>query len=155
MELGSKLKDLRIMLGLTQEELGNRCDLTKGYISQLESDSCSPSISTLEDILSALGTNLHEFFSEDNRKLIFKKDDYFIKEEDNYSITWLVPNSQSNDMEEFGYVLSGSVTLHFNDKKYNLKKGECCYYSSDKAHYLTNEGDKTAKILWVTTPPSF
>lgn len=162
MELGSKLKDLRIMLGLTQEELGNRCDLTKGYISQLESDSCSPSISTLEDILSALGTNLHEFFSEDKRKLIFKKDDYFVKEEDDYSITWLVPNSQSNDMEpilmelqpnsaidphmpheaeEFGYVLSGNVTLHFNDKKYNLKKGECFYYTSDKTHYLTNETD--------------
>ena len=32
--------------------------------SQLENDLTSPSISTLTDILAALGTNLHEFFKD-------------------------------------------------------------------------------------------
>ena len=36
MEIGSKIKDLRLKNGLTQEELADRCELTKGYISQLE-----------------------------------------------------------------------------------------------------------------------
>ena len=63
MTIGNKLKNLRNLCGLTQEELADRCDLTKGYISQLENDITSPSISTLTDILSALGSNLKNFFS--------------------------------------------------------------------------------------------
>ena len=34
-ELGSKLKEMRLKKNLTQEELADRCELTKGYISQL------------------------------------------------------------------------------------------------------------------------
>ena len=54
MEIGSKIKNLRRQNGLTQEELGDRCELSKGFISLLESDKTSPSMSTLEDILNAL-----------------------------------------------------------------------------------------------------
>ena len=54
MSIGIKIKQLRVMCQLTQEELADRCELTKGYISQLENDLTSPSISTLTDILSAL-----------------------------------------------------------------------------------------------------
>ena len=36
MDFGKKIKQLRTLLGLTQEELANRCELTKSYISQLE-----------------------------------------------------------------------------------------------------------------------
>ena len=58
MEIGSKIKLLRQQLNLSQAELADRCELTKGYISQLENDITTPSISTLCDILSALGTDL-------------------------------------------------------------------------------------------------
>ena len=62
MELGIKIKRLRLQKNLTQEELADRCELTKGYISQLENELTSPSIATLEDILKALGTTFAEFF---------------------------------------------------------------------------------------------
>ena len=42
---------------LTQEELADRCELTKGYISQLENDLTNPSIETLNDILVVLGSD--------------------------------------------------------------------------------------------------
>ena len=61
MIIGDKIKELRLQCDLTQEELANRCELTKGYISQLENDLTSPSIATLIDILSALGTTLKVF----------------------------------------------------------------------------------------------
>ena len=64
MEIGKKIKELRVMKGLTQEELADRSELSKGFISQLERDLTSPSISTLVDILQCLGTDLKEFFSE-------------------------------------------------------------------------------------------
>ena len=73
MEIGNKIKQLRLQCDLTQEELANRCELTKGYISQLENELTSPSIATLMDILSALGTNLKDFFSEEpEEKIVFK-----------------------------------------------------------------------------------
>lgn len=46
MEIGEKLRNLRVQKNLTQEELGERTDLTKGYISQLERDLSSPSMET-------------------------------------------------------------------------------------------------------------
>ena len=68
MDIGQKIKELRILRGLTQEELANRCELTKGYISQLENDVTEPSISTLEDILLSLGSSFSEFFSEEKEE---------------------------------------------------------------------------------------
>lgn len=62
--IGSKIRELRIKNGLTQEELANRSELSKGFISQVESEQTSPSIATLVDILECLGTNLRDFFSE-------------------------------------------------------------------------------------------
>ena len=69
MEIGQKIKFLRLQNGLTMEELADRCELSKGFISLLERDMTSPSISTLMDILEALGTNIADFFNEERRKM--------------------------------------------------------------------------------------
>ena len=58
MEIGIKIKEMRLKKQLTQEELADRCELTKGYISQIENDLTSPSIATLKDILQVLGSSL-------------------------------------------------------------------------------------------------
>lgn len=177
MKLGKKIKELRTLYNLTQEELANRTELTKGYISQIENDLTEPSISTLEDILKALGTNLGDFFSMQNsNQVVFKAGDYFDKEEDGYKITWLVPNAQKNEMEpilltiypfsetqvdyphegqEFGYVLEGELLLCIDNKKLKVKKGETFYYDSNKNHYLKNVKDKICKVIWVSSPPNF
>ena len=81
MKIGEKIKRLRIKNQLTQEELANRCELSKGFISQVERDLTSPSIATLMDILECLGTNIKDFFNEPvDEKIVFKKDDIFIRE---------------------------------------------------------------------------
>lgn len=36
MDIGNKIKELRILYGLTQQELADRLELSKGFISQLE-----------------------------------------------------------------------------------------------------------------------
>ena len=64
MQIGSKIKELRVLKGLTQEELADRAELSKGFISQLERDLTSPSIATLVDILQCLGTDLKTFFDD-------------------------------------------------------------------------------------------
>ncbi len=102
MDIGEKIKRMRIEKQLTQEELANRCELSKGFISQLENNLTSPSIATLIDILEILGTNLREFFNEiDDERICFTKDDMFETEDEDlkYTLKWLVPNSQKNEME--------------------------------------------------------
>ena len=49
-DIGDKIKRTRLKLGLTQEELAARTELSKGFISQLERNLTSPSIATLIDI---------------------------------------------------------------------------------------------------------
>ena len=60
--IGNKIKDLRNRNGLTQQELADRTELTKGFISQLERGQVSPSIVTLLDLIECLGTTASEFF---------------------------------------------------------------------------------------------
>ena len=50
MEIGDKIKSIRKKMGLTQEELADRSELTKGFISQLERNLNSPSVDTLADL---------------------------------------------------------------------------------------------------------
>ena len=78
MEIGEKIKRLRLKCGLTQEELADRAELSKGFISQLERDLASPSIATLSDVLECLGSTLSEFFGEkDVEKVTYSAEDMF------------------------------------------------------------------------------
>ena len=179
MQIGEKIKQLRIKTNLTQEELANRSELSKGFISQVERDLTSPSIATLVDILECLGTDLQNFFNEsDTDKIVFSKDDVFIqeKEEAGHKISWIIPNAQKNKMEPllisicksgksdtypahdgevFGYILSGNIILHLGKKQYKAKKGESFYYKANSSYYLENTASNEALVLWVSTPPNF
>lgn len=179
MGIGEKIKQLRLMNSLTQEELADRCELTKGFISQLERDLTSPSIATLIDILESLGTTLKEFFSDNTQeKIVFRKEDIFEKNDGvlGHTISWLVPNAQKNKMEpilirieaggsstrddshegeEFGYVLSGSISINLGGKVHRAKKGESFYFKSFAPHGITNTGKREALVLWVSSPPQF
>jgi len=176
MDIGLKIKNLRLIKNLTQEELADRCELTKGYISQLENDLTSPSIETLKDLLNALGTSFSKFFQDDETQVVFKKDEYIEKLTDNSKMLWLVPTSQKNSMEpivveldidgatendlphegeEFGFVLSGKIQLILGDKIYTVNKGETFYFVADKPHYLKNIAQTKSKVLWVSNPPNF
>lgn len=177
MDIGNRIKRLRLQLNLSQAELADRCELTKGYISQLENDLTSPSISTLCDILAALGTDLAEFFRrEDDERVVFSTEDFIEKRENGMLLKWIIPNAQKNEMEpilvellsgastsmdfphegeEFGYVLEGKICIGLGKNNYVCKKGETFYFTADKTHCITNNGKNIAKFLWVSTPPNF
>jgi transcriptional regulator with XRE-family HTH domain len=179
LKIGERLKRLRMINSLTQEELANRADLTKGYISQLENDTTSPSIATLKDILDIFGVSMQEFFSEvRDEEVVFGQDCRVQSTDDGdrVKVELLVPAAQNREMdpalvtlapgeemveqpfhegEEFGFVLLGKIQLKLDNKVYTLKKDECFYFSSDKRHSIKNLGKGPAKILWVVTPPTF
>ena len=179
MKIGHKIKELRIQKSLTQEELADRAELSKGFISQVERDLTSPSIATLVDILQVLGTDLNNFFSEEpEEQIVFREQDFFEKIDTELSnkIEWIIPNAQKNIMEpirltlqpggstypdvphegeEFGYVITGSISIHIGNKIYHAKKGESFYFSPVSSHFISAHSKTGATIIWVSTPPSF
>lgn len=178
-DIGINLKQLRLENGLTQEELANRCELTKGFISQIENNLTSPSISTLTDILEVLGSSLGEFFNDSEEEAyVFTTEDFYEKYDEDLrsKIKWIVPNAQKYEMEpiilelevngksnedeahsgeEFGYVLKGSIILRVGKKKYIVNEGNSFYYIANKSHYLENNQKDKSVVLWVSTPPMF
>jgi len=175
--IGDKVRQLRNQNGLTQQELADRTELTKGFISQLERGQSSASVSTLSDIVTCLGTNLSDFFKEEpEENLVFGEDDYFEKTDEISVTEWLVPSAQgmslepirvtlkpgavlpvdkAHEGEEFGYVLKGSVTLNYGDRQYQVNKGESFIYKCDHRHSLSCASKKEAVVLWISCPPSF
>jgi len=177
-KIGNKIKNLRNQNGLTQQELADRAEVTKGFISQVERGQTAPSVATLADIIECLGSNLADFFNEEEEsQIVFKPEDCFEKtdKEENRTV-WLVPNAQSkclepilmtlkprkalpfdkpHEGEEFGYVLEGTVRLTFGEHVHTLEKGDSFYYMANKRHRLEAMGRKEAKVLWISTPPSF
>ena len=149
MDIGKRMKELRIQYGLTQQELADRSELTKGFISQLERNQNTPSIGTL---LTKVNEDKHNI------------------------IEWVVPNAQKESMEpvrltlkaggssdimqphsgeEFGYLIKGTVKIYYGGKSHVLHAGESFYLKADKKHYIENPGSRDAVLIWVSTPPSF
>ncbi len=179
MDIGSEIKRLRLENELTQEELGDRCDLSKGFISQLERNLTSPSIATLITILNVLGTDLKQFFSESGEgNVVYKEEDVITTDnvEDGNTISWLVKDAQKNSMEpilcsissggilfdedayigeHFGYVLKGKLVLELGKKIYKVSKGETFYYKANDTHKIYNPYSGECKLLMVSSPPSF
>ncbi|MBE6016231.1 MAG: cupin domain-containing protein [Lachnospiraceae bacterium] len=176
--IGRKIRNLRQERNLTQQELADRTELTKGYISQLENGQVAPSVITLLDIIECLGSTPSEFFTETgNEPVVYSEGDFFEKiDDDGNSIQWIVPTAQKNSMEpllvelkpgnrlapdkphegeEFGFVISGRVKLHLGDDVFTAKAGESFYYNSGKNHWIENPYARPAKFIWVSTPPSF
>ena len=177
-QIGRKIRDLRNRNGLTQQELADRSELTKGFISQLERGQVSPSVVTLFDLIECLGCTPGEFFEDHlEEKVVFSEQEYFEKIDDaGNSRQWIVPSAQKYQMEpllvvvqphqslepdkphtgeEFGYVISGKLNVYLGDRVYHVKSGESFYYQTTQDHRIANPGSRPAKFLWISTPPEF
>lgn len=176
MRIGKKIKNLRLKKGLTQEELGERTDLSKGYISQLERELSSPSIDTFFNILEVLGCSPKQFFDEEEReqKVVYGEDDQtdYIDEDRGYEIQWLVPESNEKEMEPiritleengefkrfepslsetFAYVLSGRIMLSLGRKTYYANAGESIYFHASDEHQISNAYKGKSELILVAT----
>jgi len=176
LNIGQKIKALRLTSDLTQTELADRANLTKGFISQLENEQSSISVDSLADILDALGVSLPEFFSDEKEtSVVFSQDDRISVESKGASkFELLVPGSTNNMFdpimvelapgeeleacdphpgEQFGYVLNGTITLKLDGKGREVPNQHCFYFKADRKHQILNKGNAVARLLWVTAPP--
>ena len=178
MDIGKRIREIRLAHQLTQQELAVRAGVSKGFISLLESNKSSVSIETLSTVLAVLGEQLSSFFSSEARQsyVFGKKDRTQLTDQGCDKFELLIPGSTTMAMEpcrlvlapgqkmrphkphsgeEFGYVIRGRVSVTVGRRSAIAKAGESFSYKAQPEHSLQNPGRSPAELLFVTWPPQF
>jgi transcriptional regulator with XRE-family HTH domain len=178
MKIGARLRNLRLASNLTQEELAERADLAKSFISQLERDQTSVSLDSLLQILTVLNVRVSDFFRETAyEKVVHDQSERTALEDTGAeSFELLIPGGTNRKMEAalvrmqpgektypikpfqgeaFGYVLQGILTLTFDNESHTARGGDSFYFSGEREHVLANTGRRPVEFIWVTMPPIF
>src|ERR1700722_530871 len=64
-DVGAKLRSVRVAFGMSQRALARRAGVTNGLISLIEQNRVSPSVSSLKKVLDGVPMTLAEFFTLD------------------------------------------------------------------------------------------
>ena len=176
--LGSNLRNRRQALGLTLQDVADGANLTAGFISQLERNLTSPSISSLAAIARVLQSDLAEFFtipgSDSLTTRASQRKNYTLDETRtryerisssfrghvlNAVIVHEQPGYRSeairHEGEELFYVLTGSITVELDGKAVVLKAGDSIHFDSNEQHSTWNHTSEVASILMVVTMDVF
>jgi len=177
LNIGKKIRQLRLQKCLTLERIAHSTGFTKSYISMVERGKKSPPIASLSKIARALGVDIGSFFEQrkpedgfilvrkEDRKLVVRNGTLFgytyesiahkrkRKKMEPFIIT-MPPRRKDGPLfdhegEELFYVLEGRVEFLHNKKRYTLKEGDCIYFDSSLPHRGRSIGDKAAKALVV------
>ncbi len=174
-DIGTKIKELRTKIGMSQKELADRVDLTPSFISQLESNQITPSLNSFIQICNALGISLSDTLekkSEDIQWLI-KKEKIFsnllfreggvkgfgIIKNGTLSGTIIViePYAKvkgmavSSEGKKLLYVLKGDISVIVDGKGGTIRSGDSIYLKEDVISLLKNEGGDSAEILLLSS----
>ncbi|MFH0882602.1 MAG: XRE family transcriptional regulator [bacterium] len=175
-EIGQRIRKLRQAAEMTLRELAERADLTPGFISQLERGKVSISIDSLMMILDALNIHIADFFRPSLERFVFREQDQVhLEREGVKEFVALVLGAGNREMEpmrvhlapgekvglepfsgeQFGYVLSGRITVQFGKRNLKARRNDTFYASGDSDLTLENTSGREAVFLWITSPPYF
>jgi transcriptional regulator with XRE-family HTH domain len=179
-EIGQRLRQLRLRLGLSQREVARRAGVSNATISMIEADRVSPSISALKQILSALGGSLADFFGstdDERERVLFRADELTEIAGGAISFRQVGANLQghalqmlheryrpgaqsgkkmlSHQGEEAGLVIKGRLALEVDGRRYQLGPGDAYSFDSRKPHSFHNIGEPELVVVSACTPPSF
>lgn len=179
MQLGKKIRDLRLRRGLTVQQLAEATGLSKGFISQVENSRTSPSLATLQDLARSLETSVAYLVVEEDQvpfvvraierpRLHVGGNTSRVevlsaqpKRNLELILAELPPGVSAGDKrhyhhgEECVLCLEGRVSLTCGDHVITLDAGDSCHYDGRVPHAVENAGAATAKILIAMTPAQF
>lgn len=169
--------------GMTLKELADQSQCSESMLSKIENDKAAPSFATLHRVATALGTNISELYSAPNsaERIVSQAHERPVLVTDNLrsgkgiQMERLIPYSRDHLLqgnihviepgggseaivhsgEEIGYVLEGEIELIVDGKKMRAKSGDSFHFRSELPHAYRNVGAKKARVLWVSTPPTF
>jgi transcriptional regulator with XRE-family HTH domain len=178
--VGERLRALRHERGLSISQLAAATGLTSGFISQLERDLTSVSLSSLARICAALDVRFGEVLdAEPGGELIRRgdaarwsveiggHDDLLLspREEPRFHLMESrIPPGEGAGEEpytiqgdvELVYVLAGTLELRVRDEVYALGAGDTVTYAPRDPHTWRNpSADEETVVLWFSVPNPF
>jgi len=177
--VGAQLKAVRMAFGLSQRELAKRAGVTNGMVSLIEQDRVSPSVGSLQKILSAFPMTMAEFFTRDMtgpEEVVFRAKDLpdmatgpieyrlvaATRRKRNMSIlseVYPAGSDTGEDLlthsgEEGGVIVEGELELTVAGKTWTLGPGDSYYFDSRLPHRFRNTGEVPVRLVSANTPPS-
>ena len=173
--IGKKLNALRKRKGLTLQQVGDAAGLTPAFLSQVERELTSPSVSSLASIARALDVSPSYFFPPphgngaairsyarqpfclDHAEVVYARlgGDFPTRTLEPLFVTYppgYVSEASTHAGEEFYYVLSGQLVITLHGEEYRLNAEDSMHFSSKLPHQLENQADIPVHVVAVTTP---
>src|SRR5882672_9550921 len=179
MQLGRKIRDLRLRRGLTVQQLAEATGLSKGFVSQVENGRTSPSLSTLQDLAKSLETSVaYLVVEEDQVPYVVRRN-----ERPNMSVNGsasrvevmsaqprrnlellqceLPAGVAMSDKRHFHHgeevvlCVEGRISLTCGEHVVLLDAGDSCHFDGRVPHAIENAGDVPARLFIALTPAAF
>jgi transcriptional regulator with XRE-family HTH domain len=175
--LGESVRRLRARRSMSVRTLARRADFSPSFISQVELNQASPSISSLERLAGALGVTLGEFFySPDGpvpavtratrrRRLMSwwsrariealspmdagRRFEAVMITIRSGGSSGKRPHAHAGD--EFAVVFEGGLSLTLGPEVHRLKTGDAITFDSAIPHLWQNPGKRLARLLIVSS----
>ena len=176
LRIGPRLRDARLRQGLTIDQVATSADVTKGFISRIERDLTSPSVTTLVTLCEVLSLPVGELFASPKTAVIRRAEAPRVhltgSGADEHLLT---PRGQArlqlirsviepggtggaelytlNCELEVVLVLKGKLRLDFSQHSEVLTVGDAMTFSGREPHTWVNpDGSRTAEVIWIVAP---
>jgi transcriptional regulator with XRE-family HTH domain len=179
-EVGSRLREVRRGQHRTLRDVAEAAGISESFLSQVERAKVSASVATLRRIAVVLGVTVGDLFQETSSRqptvlraqsrptLTFgvfgrkfhlhtapdRAFDSLLGEFDPGGSTGDEPYSHG-DSEEFMLILEGSAEFQLGGEVISLGPNDSMVYRSSVPHRLVADPELGARVLWITSPPSF
>ena len=180
LELGARLRAIRLMRRLTLREVAEAARVSESFVSQLERGRSSASVATLQRLAAAVGIEISDLFAGEPQT-----GPRVLRRQERQQLEWghlghkslLTPKPfhslevvaaafdpggstgdepyTHGDSEELLLVVAGRVQLQLDSALVDLSAGDSVNYRSSTPHRVSNPGDEPAEVLFVISPPSY
>lgn len=160
LNIGDRIKMLRISQKRTMQEVAEACDLSKSMISKIENNKAIPSVAALIKIAKALGTNISSLLEHDDflNAIVTTREkamENLTATDKGYAIYpyasgyhekkmqpflfvarrgEVTPHEVSHEGEEFIFIIKGQMKMQVGEVEYLLGSGDSLYFNSIQKH---------------------
>ena len=173
--IGAKIRAARQAQRMTIEQVAESTGLTKGFLSRVERDLTSPSVSSLVTLCQVLSLSIGDLFAQPDTHLVRLAEAPRIslggegiverlltaRSEQRLQVIRAVVEPRgageaelySVDCEvEVLHVVSGSFVLVLANERLELEAGDSVTFPGREPHSWINPADEEAVVLWVLVP---
>lgn len=171
--IGLSIRRLRKLNKITLQQLANETGLSVGYLSNIERNVTSPTLTNLQKICEVLNTSLGDLLERNaQERIVIKKEDresYIEDVEDmridivdfgidevSFLLVELQPLSHTreerwtHEYDEVGIVIGGQLTVMLENEEIDLNEGDAIYIKANTKHSFFNKNEtEVSRSHWT------